>query len=310
MRPRSARKVLTMRSSSEWNEITASRPPGFSMRSAAASAVGELAELVVHEDAQRLERARRRMDLARPCCARPCRRSRRARASWRSAASARACTMARATSRAKRSSPSVAMMCGEIALGGRVHQIGGARPVAAHAHVERAVVAEREAALGLIELHRRDAEIEHDAVDRRDGRDCARPCSRSEKRSSTSVSRPCAASTSSSAARDRVAVAVDADDARAAAAQDRARVAAGAERAVDIDAAVARLQVLEHLAGEHGNVTGQSASDSASAVAARHHSRALCASCAATREPSCFFSARTVPVASASCARKRPGSQI
>ena len=57
-------------------------------------------------------------------------------------------------------------------------------------------------------------------------------------------------------------------------------------------------------------MTGQSASDSAFAVAARHHSRALCASCAATREPSCFFSARTVPVASASCARKRPGSQI
>ena len=54
----------------------------------------------------------------------------------------------------------------EIALRGGIHQIGRARAVTAHAHVERAVIAEREAALGLIELHRRDAEIEQDAVDR------------------------------------------------------------------------------------------------------------------------------------------------
>ena len=54
----------------------------------------------------------------------------------------------------------------EVALGGRIDQIGRARARAAHAHVERAVVAEREAALGLIELHRGDAEVEQDAVDR------------------------------------------------------------------------------------------------------------------------------------------------
>jgi len=111
------------------------------------------------------------------------------------------------------------------------------------------------------------------------------------------------------AARDGIAVTVDTDDRRAADPQNRAGMSACAERAVDIDA-VMDAELLERLAGEHGNMTGQSASDSAFAVAARHHSRALCASCAATREPSCFFSARTVPVASASCARKRPGSQI
>ena len=81
-----------------------------------------------------------------------------------------------------------------------------------------------------------------------------------------------------------------------------------AERAVDGDAALARREEIERLAGEHGNMTSQSASDVI--AAARHHSRALCASRAATREPSCFFAARTVPVASASCARKRSGSQI
>ena len=35
---RDAKNVLTMRSSSEWNETTTSRPPTLSMRSAAASA--------------------------------------------------------------------------------------------------------------------------------------------------------------------------------------------------------------------------------------------------------------------------------
>ena len=54
---------------------------------------------------------------------------------------------------------------GEIALGCPRHHIGGARPLAAHPHVERPVEPEREAALRLVELHRRDADIEHDAVD-------------------------------------------------------------------------------------------------------------------------------------------------
>src|SRR5205085_11257292 len=109
--------------------------------------------------------------------------------------------------------------------------------------------------------------------------------------------------------RHRIAIAVDADDTRAWHIENGACVSAGAERAVDVEAALARGEVLEHLAGEHGNMTGRSASGR-SAAAAHHHSRAFCASCAATREPSCFFNARTVPVASASCARKRPGSQI
>ena len=81
-------------------------------------------------------------------------------------ASLRAATMARAT-RARM--PLLAELeddVGEIALRGLRHHVGGARAVAAHAHVERAVEPEREAALGLIELHRGHAEIEHDAVDR------------------------------------------------------------------------------------------------------------------------------------------------
>src|SRR2546423_3756595 len=110
-------------------------------------------------------------------------------------------------------------------------------------------------------------------------------------------------------ARDCVAVTVDADDTRTRHFENGARVPAGAERGIDINATVARRQILDQLAAEHGNMTGGSASGRG-AAAAHHHSRALCASCAATREPSCFFNARTVPVASASCARKRSGSQI
>ena len=68
-------------------------------------------------------------------------------------------------------------------------------------------------------------------------------------------------------------VAVDPDHARARRRQDRARITAGAERGVDIDAAVTHAEPRHGAAGEHGNVTGQSASDSI-AVAARHHSRA------------------------------------
>ena len=63
---REARKVLTMRSSSEWKATTTSRPPGLRTRSAAASPRCEFAQLVVHEQTQRLERAGGRMDVARP----------------------------------------------------------------------------------------------------------------------------------------------------------------------------------------------------------------------------------------------------
>ena len=46
-----------------------------------------------------------------------------------------------------------------------VDEIGRAGSVALHAHVERPVVAERKPALCLVELHRRNPDVEHDAVD-------------------------------------------------------------------------------------------------------------------------------------------------
>ncbi len=93
-------------------------------------------------------------------------------------------------------------------------------------------------------------------------------------------------------------------------AKDGARIAAGAEGGVDIDAAVMNVEKVERGAAEHGNVEGWSASDSRKAVAARRHSRAPSALRAADWDPSWALSARTLSVASASSFWNRPGSQI
>ena len=152
---------------------------------------------------------------------------------------------------------------GEIALGCLRDDVGGARPVAAHAHVERAVEAEREAALGLVELHRRDADVEHDAVDRRRSRRRARRVERGEA-SSTSVSRPSAAATRSTP--------------RAIALWSRSMPMTRASAAARWRACSRRRRTCRRYrrrrrersgmssAGprEHGNVTGRSASDSRS----------------------------------------------
>ncbi len=64
--PRSARKVLTIRSSSEWKATTARRPPGLRMRSAAARPSASSHSSSLTKMRKRLERARRRMNCARP----------------------------------------------------------------------------------------------------------------------------------------------------------------------------------------------------------------------------------------------------
>ena len=66
MHPRAwaAKKRLTIRSSSEWKLMTAIRPPGRSIESAAGSARSSALELVVDRDPQRLEDALGRMPVA------------------------------------------------------------------------------------------------------------------------------------------------------------------------------------------------------------------------------------------------------
>ncbi len=196
----------------------------------------------------------------------------------------------------------------EIPLARCVDHIGRTRAFAAHAHVERPIVAEREAALAAIKLHRGDAKIEHDAVDRlmpgivRDGFEIGKAVFDQGQAAACLLDQVCAK-------RDRGLVTVDTDHLAVGGRKNGARIAARAEGAVDIDAAIANAEKADSMAAEHGNVEGWSASDSR-AAAAHHHSRAPGAYRAATWELSRPLSARTFWVASASSFWKRPGSQI
>jgi len=55
----------------------------------------------------------------------------------------------------------------DLGLVGFVEEVGGGLSRLAHPHVERPVLGEGEAAIGLVELHRRHADIQRHAVDRR-----------------------------------------------------------------------------------------------------------------------------------------------
>ncbi len=182
-------------------------------------------------------------------------------------------------------------------------------PSRAHAHVERTVEPEREAALGLVELHRGHAEIEHDAVHRgvaeffRDAIERGEALFDQREPAAGRLApgrRRCATALWSRSMPMTCGIGGG---------EDRAAVAAGAEGAVDVDAAVANIQELERGPREHGNVTGRSASDSR-AIAARHHSRAPSGSSAALSEPGRCIAARAVTVAPVKRAPKRTGSQI
>ena len=53
---------------------------------------------------------------------------------------------------------------GEIGFGGLRHHVRRRRPIMAHPHVERTAEPERKTALGLVELHRGNADVHHNAV--------------------------------------------------------------------------------------------------------------------------------------------------
>jgi hypothetical protein len=144
---------------------------------------------------------------------------------------------------------------GEIGLGGLGDHVGRSRPVMAHPHVERTAEPKREAALGLIELHRGNADVHHDAVDRVDA---LRGADLGEMGEAILDQRqpPIGALDQIEPAGNRRPVAVDADDSGSSGVQDHPAIAAGAEGGVDIDSAVARAQHLDRLAAEHGDVTG------------------------------------------------------
>ena len=124
----------------------------------------------------------------------------------------------------------------------------------AHPHVERAVEAKREAALGLVELHRGHPDVHHDAVDRVDALRGAnlgkigKPVLDQREPAVRSIDQI-------ESARDGGAVAVDADHPGSGDVENGPAVAAGPEGGVDIDAAGAGAKHLDRLAAEHGNMT-------------------------------------------------------
>ncbi len=125
----------------------------------------QFAELVVHRDAQRLEGARRRVDVAglgaHDAADDVGKALRRGDRGFRALADDGLGDMARQALLAIGVDE-----VGEVGLLEPRDEVGGAVALARHAHVERPVEAEGEAAVGLVQLHGGDADIEHDAVDR------------------------------------------------------------------------------------------------------------------------------------------------
>ena len=124
----------------------------------------------------------------------------------------------------------------------------------AHPHVERTIEAKREAAIGLVELHRGHADIHHDAVDALDALCCANLGQIGE--AVLDQCQPAARLIDQiEPGRDRGPVAVDADHPCAGEIENGPAIAAGPEGGVEIDAAVAGLEHLDGFAAQHGNMT-------------------------------------------------------
>ena len=126
------------------------------------------------------------------------------------------------------------------------------RPLALHAHVEGRVEAQREAARRLVELHRRNADVEHDAVHGVDAETLGDLVEIAEARLDE-LKPPAGRSGERGAGPNGRRVAIERDHARAAVEQ-RARIAAGAERAVDVEAAGARIERLHRLLEQDRNM--------------------------------------------------------
>ncbi len=151
----------------------------------------------------------------------------------------------------------LAQQRGQLGLGQGVDEVGRRRapivsPPRAHAHVERPVGAEREAAPGLVELERRDAEVEHHAIE------CCHPppgevVEQVAEVPLREVQPARVGGGERRAAGDGVGVAVEREDG-AAAVEQRRRVAAAAEGAVEDPRARPRRQMLQHLVEQDGDV--------------------------------------------------------
>src|SRR5665213_1514348 len=132
-------------------------------------------------------------------------------------------------------------------------RMGGEGPSAAHAHVERTVVPERKATLGAIELHRRDAEVEHHAIEAVDPAIARDLIEIGELIFDQRQAAFCGLDQIGAAGTPGL-VAVDADDAAIGGGKHRAAITAGAEGGIQVNAAIAHGEVFQCLGAEDGYV--------------------------------------------------------
>ncbi len=124
----------------------------------------------------------------------------------------------------------------------------------AHPHVERAGEPERKAALGLIELHRGDADVHHDAIDGVDTLGGAHAVEVGE--AILDQGQPSGRTVDQiEPARYRRPIPIDADDTGTRGIENGAAVAAGAEGRIDVNAAVMGSEQLDRFAAEDRNMT-------------------------------------------------------
>src|ERR1700737_3935137 len=163
---------------------------------------------------------------------------------------------------------------GEVGLGRLRDHVSGSRAVMAHPHVERAAKTKREAAVGLVELHRGHPDIHHNAIDQVDA---LRGANFGQIRKPVLDQRepPLRSIDQVEPGRYSGSVAVDADDAGSGNLENSPAVTASPKGSVDINPAVARLKHLDRLAAEDGNMTRGSRIHATAPGAARVYKRKL-----------------------------------
>ena len=137
----------------------------------------------------------------------------------------------------------------------RQHVVGAGSAGGIHPHVEDRGLSEREAALRIVKLHRRDSEIEENAVQRRDFAPVEDPTELAKvgvHEGQTGVGKLLRHRT-----RARVGVQCDQPSVPQPL-QDRRCMPARPEGSVDVNSAGANRQVFEHRPHEHGNVAQHS----------------------------------------------------
>src|SRR3984893_163785 len=274
----------------------------------------QFVKFIVDRDAQRLERARRRMHLARLARrhagdhrSEHCRRGERRRGAVRD--------------------DGVGDTAGRTLLAEMVKNIGqgwlpggidkgcGSRSLAVHAHIERAIGLEGKAARRVLDLHGRLAHVEHNSVEIKKAT-LPRRLVEPSKSLLYKTKPPPRFGHEPGSAGNCGRVAIERENLAVRFGEQSLRIAAGAESGVKIKSALARSERGHDFVTKHGNVPGRSASGEISLIAAaRYHSRAPCgrgggesgATCLAL---SCFLKSCSRLLASARCTRKRPGSQI